>query len=111
MGPCRISKKAPLGVCGADADTIVARNFLRAVAGGASAHSDHGRGVAEVFVATAKGEMPDYKITDKVKLYALAEVMGVETKDRSVNEIALDQGVDSGGDHPDCYQSEGQEAE
>ena len=33
MGPCRISKKAPLGVCGADVDTIVARNYLRAVAG------------------------------------------------------------------------------
>lgn len=53
MGPCRITKKAPVGVCGADADTIVARNFLRAVAAGASAHSDHGRGVAEVFLATA----------------------------------------------------------
>ena len=25
MGPCRISKKAPLGVCGADADVIVQR--------------------------------------------------------------------------------------
>ncbi len=42
MGPCRISKKAPVGVCGANVDTIVARNFLRAVAAGASAHSDHG---------------------------------------------------------------------
>ena len=50
MGPCRISKKSPLGVCGANADTIVARNFLRAVAAGVSAHSDHGRGVAEVFL-------------------------------------------------------------
>jgi len=28
MGPCRISKKAQVGVCGAVADTIVARNFL-----------------------------------------------------------------------------------
>jgi anaerobic carbon-monoxide dehydrogenase catalytic subunit len=64
MGPCRITKKAPLGVCGADADTIVARNFLRAVAAGASAHSDHGRGVAEVFLATARGEAPDYHLED-----------------------------------------------
>ena len=46
MGPCRITKKAPLGVCGADVDTIVARNFLRAIAAGVSAHSDHGRTVA-----------------------------------------------------------------
>ncbi len=92
MGPCRISKKAPLGVCGADADTIVARNFLRAVASGASAHSDHGRGVAEVFVATAKGEAPGYEFKDTTKLYKLAQELGVETKDRSINEIATDVG-------------------
>ena len=34
MGPCRITKKSPRGVCGADADLIVARNLLRAVAAG-----------------------------------------------------------------------------
>ena len=28
MGPCRITAKSPRGVCGADEDTIVARNFL-----------------------------------------------------------------------------------
>ena len=43
MGPCRITSKSPKGVCGADADTIVARNFLREVVSGTSAHSDHGR--------------------------------------------------------------------
>ena len=26
MGPCRITPKAKLGICGADADTITARN-------------------------------------------------------------------------------------
>jgi len=92
MGPCRISKKAPVGVCGADADTIVARNFLRAVAGGASAHSDHGRGVAEVFVATAKGEAQGYQIKDILKLYKVAEDLGVKTNNRSVNDIAKDVG-------------------
>jgi carbon-monoxide dehydrogenase catalytic subunit len=92
MGPCRISKKSPLGVCGANADTIVARNFLRAVAAGASAHSDHGRTVAEVFLAVAKGETKDYQIKDKTKLYKLAVEFGVETENRSVNEIAIDVG-------------------
>jgi len=43
MGPCRISKKAPRGVCGADTDVIVARNFGRFICGGAAGHSDHGR--------------------------------------------------------------------
>lgn len=92
MGPCRISKKAPVGVCGAGPDTIVARNFLRAVAAGASAHSDHGRGVAEVFLATAEGEAPDYKFKDTAKLYKLAEELGVDIKGRDVNEIAKDIG-------------------
>ncbi|AZV55883.1 anaerobic carbon-monoxide dehydrogenase catalytic subunit [Clostridium sp. AWRP] len=37
-GPCRITPKAPRGVCGANADTIVARNFLRAVAAGSGCY-------------------------------------------------------------------------
>lgn len=92
MGPCRISKKAPLGVCGADVDTIVSRNYLRMVAAGVSAHSDHGRTVAEVFLAAARGEVPDYKIKDTVKLNTLAKELGVETEGRKVNEIAIDIG-------------------
>ena len=92
MGPCRVTKKSPLGVCGADVDTIVARNFLRAIAVGVSAHSDHGRTVAEVFLSTAKGEAGDYQIKDSVKLYKLANELGVKTKDRPINEIAIDVG-------------------
>ncbi len=95
MGPCRIDpfgEGPQLGVCGADADTIVARNFLRAVAAGTSAHSDHGRGVAEVFLATASGDAPDYRFKDTGKLYKLALEFGVQTKDRAVNEIAADLG-------------------
>lgn len=37
-GPCRITPQSPRGVCGANADTIVARNFLRAVAAGAACY-------------------------------------------------------------------------
>ena len=43
MGPCRITAKAPRGICGCDAHGIVGRNYLKFTAGGASAHSDHGR--------------------------------------------------------------------
>jgi len=32
MGPCKITSRSPRGVCGANADTIVARNFLRLLA-------------------------------------------------------------------------------
>ena len=61
MGPCRIDpfgEGPQLGVCGADADNIGARNFLRMVAVGTSAHSDHGRGVAEALIRVARGEAP-----------------------------------------------------
>lgn len=37
-GPCRISKTRPRGVCGADRDTIAARNFLRSVAAGSGCY-------------------------------------------------------------------------
>lgn len=43
MGPCKITRKAPRGVCGADADLIVARNMLRSLASGAAAHGARGR--------------------------------------------------------------------
>jgi len=103
MGPCRVplakgkeetaeDKKKRRGICGATAETIAARNFIRMVAGGAAAHSDHGRGVAELFVAVAKGEAPGYKIRDEQKLLALALEWGIEIGDRSNEEIALEIG-------------------
>ena len=67
MGPCRLpapknreetaeQKDARRGVCGATVETIAARNFVRMIAAGTSAHADHGRGVAETFLRAAKGE-------------------------------------------------------
>src|SRR5512146_2858025 len=53
MGPCRLVKEGQVGVCGATVDTIVARNFARAVAAGSAAHSDHGRDMALTLKATA----------------------------------------------------------
>ena len=45
MGPCHITAKAQRGVCGADADLIVARNLLRSAASGAAQHGMHAREV------------------------------------------------------------------
>ncbi|MBT4501312.1 MAG: anaerobic carbon-monoxide dehydrogenase catalytic subunit [Gemmatimonadetes bacterium] len=103
MGPCRLpapkNKKETLeekderrGVCGATIETIAARNFVRMIAAGASAHSDHGRTVTETFLKTAKGEGSDFKITDEQKLLKIALDFGVEIGDRSVQEIAIDLG-------------------
>ncbi|MBW1981153.1 MAG: anaerobic carbon-monoxide dehydrogenase catalytic subunit [Deltaproteobacteria bacterium] len=93
MGPCRVDPFGDgpqKGVCGADADVIVARNLGRAIAAGASAHSDHGRDILEVFHATAAGETTGYQIADEGKLKAIAADYGVELEDRSTREVALE---------------------
>ena len=64
MGPCRLVGKATRGVCGATRATVAARNFARAVAAGAAAHSDHGRDLAFTLMAVAKGEAQGYRIRD-----------------------------------------------
>ncbi len=103
MGPCRVplpkgkeetpeEKKRRRGVCGATAETIAARNFVRMIASGTAAHSDHGRGVAELFLATAKGEASGYQLKDEQKLLALAMDWGIPIGDRSISEIAIDVG-------------------
>jgi carbon-monoxide dehydrogenase catalytic subunit len=106
MGPCRLplpkggaaDDDARKGLCGATANTIAARNFIRMIAGGAAAHSDHGRCVAEVFLSAARKESQDYAIKDKIKLLAIAPYFDVattvdvdgETADRDMDEIALE---------------------
>ncbi len=91
MGPCRIDPfgSGPTkGVCGASADTIVARNLLRMVAAGAAAHSDHARDVVEVFKGVAEGTLKYYKLTDTEKLKSLAEALGISTEGKDEHEIA-----------------------
>src|SRR5512140_1965376 len=93
MGPCRLVGKdaeSMTGVCGADMGTIAARHFARQVAGGVAAHSDHGRDMAMTLLAVAKGEAAGYKVKDEQKLFAVAAHMGIATKARAVDEIALD---------------------
>jgi anaerobic carbon-monoxide dehydrogenase catalytic subunit len=104
MGPCRLPlPKSGIagpderkGLCGASANTIAARNFIRMIAGGAAAHSDHGRCVADVFLSAALKETDAYRIKDVQKLMSVAAALEVpttvdvdgKTLDRDVDEIA-----------------------
>ncbi len=88
MGPCRISAKSRFGVCGADADTIVARNFLREVAGGAAAHSDHSRHLVLLLKKVAEGNGGDYAIKDARALARAARLYGIDSDGRSESETA-----------------------
>ncbi|HNY64106.1 MAG TPA: anaerobic carbon-monoxide dehydrogenase catalytic subunit [Deltaproteobacteria bacterium] len=89
MGPCRITPKTPLGVCGADADTIVARNFLREVAGGAAAHSDHGRHLVLLLKKIGEGKGGGYVMKDEKALRRIARSYGVEERDVPADELAV----------------------
>ena len=84
QGPCRVPKpkKAKegeeqkpqgVGLCGATAETISARNFARMVAAGAAAHNDHSRGTALLFKEVAHGRTQGYALKDVVKLKQVAK--------------------------------------
>ncbi|MFZ5760125.1 MAG: anaerobic carbon-monoxide dehydrogenase catalytic subunit [Thermodesulfobacteriota bacterium] len=93
MGPCQIIDGVDemIGVCGATADTVAARNFARIVAAGTAAHTDHAREMVRGFIETAKGNGP-HQIKDVDKLKKLAAVFNIATEGREVNEIAVELG-------------------
>ena len=86
MGPCRITPKAPRGICGCDAHGIVARNYLKFTAGGSATHSDHGREICHTLYC-AKPEGP-YKVKDPEKLIRIAKEWGVETEGKDIYDLA-----------------------
>jgi len=91
MGPCRIiAGKTERGVCGADVDTIAARNLVRMIASGAAAHSDHGRDVAHALLLAAKDDDSDYKIKDPAKLRQVAGFYGIETEGVDDRKLAIE---------------------
>ena len=86
MGPCRITPKAPRGICGCDVHGIVGRNYLKFTAGGAATHSDHGREICHtLYLSAADG---NYKVKDEAKLMKLAKEFGVETEGRDLYDVA-----------------------
>ena len=92
MGPCKIDPFGDgpqKGVCGANADTIVARNLGRMIAAGAAAHSDHGRDIVHTLLLTAEGKALGYEIKDEGKLKAIATEFGININ-RSKEEIVKD---------------------
>src|SRR3989339_848766 len=93
MGPCQIidGVEDMLGICGATADTVAARNFARTVAAGSAAHTDHAREMVRGFLETAKGHGP-HQIKDEEKLKSLAAVFDIVTEGREIKEIAIELG-------------------
>lgn len=82
-GPCRVTPKSPRGICGADADTIVARNFLRAVASGAACY-------LHVIENTARN------------LKHLGETKGLIKGENALNNLIEMFGIEESDNHQKC---------
>ena len=78
-GPCRITPKAPRGICGATADVIVARNFLRAVASGSGCYIHI---VENTALNVKKTAMEKGEIKGERSLKRLADAFGLQGKDK-----------------------------
>jgi carbon-monoxide dehydrogenase catalytic subunit len=86
MGPCRITPKASRGICGADAHAIAGRNYLRTIAAGTSAHSDHAREILHVLLTSSPEG--NYHVRDEQKLIRLAREWEIPTEGRNIYDIA-----------------------
>ena len=87
QGPCRITKKASKGICGAHSYTIVARNLVRAITGGAGAHADHGRHIIYTLIEMLEGKTLDYSIEDPDKLRRVAQNIGLSVEGKEEREL------------------------
>lgn len=87
-GPCRISPEAPHGICGASADVIVARNFLRAVASGSGCYIHVVENTARNLKNTA---LSGGKIKGEKTLDRLCELFGVTESDKYKKAAAVAQ--------------------
>ena len=86
MGPCRITTKAPRGICGCDVHGIVGRNYLMFTAGGSATHSDHGREICHTLYESAADGC--YKVKDPEKLIRIAKEWDIETEGKDIYDLA-----------------------
>ena len=87
MGPCRVTPKSPRGVCGANADVIVARNLLRSLAAAVSAHGARSREVMLALKATSEKRF-SATIQGTAKVKAIATAFGLKTRGKSIERLA-----------------------
>lgn len=92
QGPCRIdpfgATGPKFGICGANADVIVARGLARSIAGGTASHSAHAKHLAHTLLKFSRGQAPDYAIKDEAKFFAVLDRVGIERDGKSTPELA-----------------------
>ncbi len=93
QGPCRIDPfggEPQRGICGATADTMVARGIDRAIAAGTAAHSGHAKHLAHTMKKMAEGEAGDYSIKDSEKLRSVAARLGIDAEGKEDRALAFE---------------------
>ena len=85
-GPCRVTEKTPLTICGKDVDLVVAGNALRRLAAGLSAHGAHAREVFISLKAAADGTAP-IPLKSREKGFVVAKLLGIETEGKTIEKI------------------------
>ena len=102
MGPCTLGDATgnERGVCGATADTIVARGLVGRMVGGAASHVEHMRAAAKTLKKVANGDIKSYKIADPDKLDAVYNGLGcvgsnraLAVAEKSLADLAMDEGT------------------
>ena len=93
LGPCRISGRSLKGICGASADTIVARNLLMMIGRGTAAHSSHALHVASTLLKTIR-DNTTFRIKEPIKLESVARKIncsepGIQAMGKAVAELAI----------------------
>ena len=88
-GPCRITPDSPKGVCGADAETMVGRNFLRSVSAGSGCYIRVVEKAARNLKGTAEKKQELKGVNALEKLCAMLDVSGSDIYQKAINVADL----------------------
>ena len=88
QGPCRITAKAPRGVCGIDADGMAMRGFLLQNTMGTAAYTYHAGEVMKTLAQAKPGGTYEIKDWSKLELLARAAGVALEPKDTLAKRVA-----------------------
>ena len=88
QGPCRITPKAPRGVCGIDADGMAMRGLLLQNTMGAAAYTYHAGEVMKTLAQAKPGGTYEIKDWSKLELLASAARVALEPRDTLPKRVA-----------------------
>ncbi|MGZ4198736.1 MAG: anaerobic carbon-monoxide dehydrogenase catalytic subunit, partial [Thermoleophilia bacterium] len=88
QGPCRITARAPRGVCGIDADGMAMRGFLLQNTMGTAVYTYHAGEVMKTLAQAKPGGTYEIKDWSKLELLARAAGVELEPKDTLAKRVA-----------------------